>query len=66
MEGGAEAAEEVDLAMDTRLPISAAQKIKFQTIPCTLLIFFLNKKQWGKGKKSNLPKTGSWSGTPIF
>lgn len=47
MEGGAEAAEEVDLAMDTRLPISAAQKIKFQTIPCTLLIFFLKQETMG-------------------
>lgn len=37
---GAEGREAVDLAMDTSLPISTVQKVKFQILPCTFLIFF--------------------------
>lgn len=39
VDGGAEGREAVDLAMDTNLPISTVQKVKFQILPCTFLIF---------------------------
>lgn len=41
---GAEGREAVDMAMDTSLPISTVQKVKFQILPCTFLIFFLKRK----------------------
>lgn len=55
-DGGAEGREAVDLAMDTSLPISTVQKVKFQILPCTFLIFLKTQNNEVKGRKVTCPR----------
>lgn len=56
VDGGVEGREAVDLAMDTSLPISTVQKVKFQILPCAFLIFFKTQNNEVKGRKVTCPR----------